>query len=105
MYLVYIILISLFREIFMIDRIVMPFGLMSCIIATWSLDTIRNNSKFLPKIMAIVLILYILNGYAQQQINYNEKESGRMHPYYFMWEDDSNHPSYYYQRFGTFDFF
>lgn len=104
-YVIYIILISLFREIFMIDRIVMPFGLMGCIVACWSLDTIIHKTGLIPKIMAITLFLYVLNGYIQQQINYNETETGRMHPYYFMWQDDSDHPSYYYQRFGTFEYF
>jgi hypothetical protein len=104
MYIVYVIVFSLFREIFMIDRIVMPFGLMGCITATWSLDIIRSKKELIPKLMAIVLIVYVLNGYVQQQINYSETEKGRMHPYYFNWENDSNHPSYYFDRFGTFDF-
>ena len=105
MFIVYIVLISMLREIFMIDRIVMPFGLMGCIIATWSFDTIKTSKMIVYKIAASVLLLYVLNGYVRQQINYNETETGRMHPYYFTWEDDSNHPSYYFQRFGTFDFY
>lgn len=104
-FLVYIVFISLFREIFMIDRIVMPFALMGCLIASWSLDTIIIKKTLVPKMMAIVLFVYVLNGFVQQQINYSETELGRMHPYYFTWEDDSDHPSYYLQRFGSFDFY
>ncbi len=105
MYIIYVVFISIFRELFMIERIVLPFALMGCIIMTWSLDVIKNTKLLIPKMMAVVLFVYVLNGYVKQQINYDETELGRMHPYYFMWEDDSNHPSYYYQRFGTFDFF
>ncbi len=105
MYIVYIILISLFREIFMIDRIVLPFALMGCIVATWSLDNIRKAKDYIPQVLAIILFLYILNGYARQQIDYNEAELGRMHPYYFNWEDDSEHPSYYLQKYGTLENF
>ena len=104
-YIVYIVLISLFREIFMIDRIIMPFALMGCIIATWSLDAIIKTKEFVPKMMTIIIFMYVFIGYARQQINYSERELGRMHPYYFVWEDDSDHPSYYLRRFGSFEFY
>lgn len=104
-YIAYVVLISLFREIFMIDRIVLPFALMGCIIATWSMDTIRISKTIKYKIMAIVLFVYIFNSYIKQQINYNEISYSRLHPYYFNWENDSDHPSYLYEKYGTLDLF
>lgn len=93
--LIAIVLYNLFYTVPMIHRLVMPLAIFACILITWSDVKILKNVKQ-RKIYYCLLILLLMYFFRSQYIQcteWNPYDSGRLHPYYWFFEDYSDHPS------------
>lgn len=85
---------NLFFEIFLILRIIIPFWIFGIVVLTWGMEKTNAryvNKKYLVNIVIFVIIAYFTQAYIK--IQNSDDNSDRLHPYYFFFEDYSNHPS------------
>lgn len=95
-YLTSIIMLNIFYNVGNIIRMNLVFNIFSIIVFTWvfgdryhqSLKTKRNVN-----IIIFIIIFYFAQDYIRGNIGWDPTNAGRMHPYYFFFEDYSNHPS------------
>jgi len=93
--LIAIIIYNLFYSVPMIHRLVMPLALFACILTTQSNITVADSVKRRRTYICllILLLLYFFRSQFIQCAEWDPYNSGRLHPYYWFFEDYSNHPS------------
>lgn len=93
--LIAIIIYNLFYTVPIIHRLVMPLALFACILITQSNITITDSVKRRRtyNCLLILLLLYFFRSQFIQCAEWNPYNSSRLHPYYWFFEDYSNHPS------------
>lgn len=93
--LIAIIIYNLFYTVPMIHRLIMPLALFACILITQSNITVADSVKRrrIYICLLILLLLYFFRSQFIQCAEWNPYNSGRLHPYYWFFEDYSNHPS------------
>ena len=103
LYAVQLIIANLFISVPMISRLTGGFVVFGAIVFTWVLGTDYYSSLKRRQLVNRILILFFL--YFGQMLVKNNLNStidltsdSRMHPYYFIWEDYSDHPSIKYFR-------
>lgn len=93
-----IIINNLFYEVRMLDRLILPFMLFATICYTWMFNIKYRLSKKRLKIvyqsMLIISLVYLTQSYVKQNTNYDSFGALLLHPYYFFWQDYSDHPTY-----------
>jgi len=80
----------------MIHRFVPIFTLFGTVVFTWILDKRRrgqNNKYQWAKIVCILVVLYYTRSMFIRINEWNPNSEDRMHPYYFIFQDYSDHPS------------
>jgi len=95
-YLSSLIFYNLFHSFPLISRFNIAFSIMSIIVFTWvfGMEYKKNKkAQHLINVMVIVIILYMTRSFIIDCINPDLKNSTRMHPYYWFFEDYSKHPS------------
>lgn len=96
LYILGIIIFNLFYPVLMIHRLVFTFLIFDIVVVTWILDinySLRPKRKQIINVLMWLTIFYFARQQINQSIDYDLNDSGRMHPYYFFWEDYSSHPS------------
>ena len=91
-----IIIFNIFYSFPMILRVVTPFILFSIIVFTWVFEegvNIRILSKKYILIFSFVIQIYFLRSFFISNINPDLSSLSKLHPYYFFFENYSNHPS------------
>ena len=86
----------------MIHRIVPPLIMFGSILVTWCFDReyyIKLQKRKTINIILVLMLLYLTRANINDCINYDVYNSGRMHPYYFFFQDYNDHPSIKY--FGS----
>lgn len=96
-YLASIIIFCLFYNVDMIVRINLPFNIFSIITIAWALsgeriNMLRKKYKYVNMIV-IFAGFFFFQAYVRSHMNCDLWAATRMHPYYFFFEDYSNHPS------------
>lgn len=93
--LIAIIIYNLFYTVPMIHRLVMPLALFACILITQSNITAADSleRKRTYYCLLILLLLYFFRSQFILCAEWNPYNSSRLHPYYWFFEDYSNHPS------------
>lgn len=102
-YAVGIILGNLFISVPIVNRLIGGLTIFGPIVMTWVFGSkYYSVVKYRKKINAIVLLflLYFSQMYVKNNLNSNIDltASSRMHPYQFIWEDYSHHPSIIYYK-------
>ena len=98
LYAVQIIIANLFISVPMIGRLTGGFVVFGAIVFTWVLGNdyyLRIKQRQLVNKILIVFFLYFGQMLVKTNLdsNIDLTSAGRMHPYYFIWEDYSDHPS------------
>lgn len=98
LYAVQLIIANLFISVPMIGRLTGGFVVFGAIVFTWVLGNdyyLRIKQRQLVNKILIVFFLYFGQMLVKNNLdsNIDFTSSGRMHPYYFIWEDYSDHPS------------
>lgn len=93
-----VILGNLFVSVPMLNRILVGFSIFGVIVFSWIFHESCKLNKFnlqARKWLCITFLLYCSISYIRQNINsrIDYLDAGRMHPYLYIWEDYSNHPS------------
>lgn len=98
LYIIGLILANLLVSIPMVNRLTGAFSIFGAIAFSW----IFGNKyilfdKYRKFVNYLMVIFFLYFGQSLVKINLNSaidfSSEGRMHPYYFIWEDYSNHPS------------
>lgn len=87
---------NLLYSVPMIHRFVPIFTLFGTVVFTWILDKRRrgqNNKYQWAKIVCILVVLYYTRSIFINLNEWDPNAEGRMHPYYFIFQDYSDHPS------------
>lgn len=98
LYIVGVVLSNLFVSVPMIGRLTTAFVVFGSITFTWIMGT-EYYAKYKKRqlVNKILVIFFLYFGQMLVKINLNSAidltSEGRMHPYYFIWEDYSKHPS------------
>lgn len=94
-WLIAIVIYNLFYTVPMIHRLVMPLALFACFIITWTsvrvTESVRKRKIY--NYLLVLLLLYFFRSQYIQCSGWNPYNSGRLHPYYWFFEDYSDHPS------------
>lgn len=101
-YIAGIVIYNLFYTVPMIHRIVPPLIMFGSILVTWCFDReyyIKLQKRKTINIILVLMLLYLTRANINDCINYDVYNSGRMHPYYFFFQDYNDHPSIKY--FGS----
>ena len=98
LYAVQLIIANLFISVPMISRLTGGFVVFGAIVFTWVLGNdyyLRIKQRQLVNKILILFFLYFGQSLVKDNLesNIDFTSSGRMHPYYFIWEDYSDHPS------------
>ena len=98
LYAVQLIIANLFISVPMISRLTGGFVVFGAIVFTWVLGNdyyLRIKQRQLVNKILIVFFLYFGQMLVKNNLvsNIDLTSAGRMHPYYFIWEDYSDHPS------------
>lgn len=98
LYAVQLIIANLFISVPMIGRLTGGFVVFGAIVFTWVLGNdyyLRIKQRQLVNKILIVFFLYFGQMLVKNNLvsNIDLTSAGRMHPYYFIWEDYSDHPS------------
>lgn len=93
-----IIIGNLLNSVPMIQRIIGPFSIFGIIVFSWIFVKDRKlslQSNRIFKYVCVVCLLYFTQDYIKQNLysRIDLKSPSRMHPYQYVWEDYSNHPS------------
>lgn len=83
---------SLFDGIVLLGRIVLPFTIMGPIVFSWIFVN-KIKYKGLLLISVILITMYFTRAFIIDQIDYDKYSNEKLHPYYFFFEDYSNHYS------------
>lgn len=98
-YLIGIVLFCLFYSVPMISRIVMANTMFVIVVLPWIFEgksfIVTKRRRFVNGLL-LVIVLYFSRSYILSNIDYDLTSSQRMHPYYFFFENYSNHPSILY---------
>lgn len=97
-YVVGVILGNLFVSVPMLNRILVGFSIFGTIVFSWIFyESYKFNKLSLEtrKWLCIIFLLYCSISYIRQNMNsrIDYLDAGRMHPYLYIWEDYSKHPS------------
>ena len=92
---------NLFISVPMIHRITMGMMVFGPIVFTWVFSKnyyLNLRLRSMTNTVLVLFFLYFSQAYIKNNLNSNIDllDSGRMHPYQFIWEDYSNHPSIIY---------
>ena len=90
-----VIVYNFLHSVPMIGRICNPLSIFGAIIFTWTMDKYARKTiaqRYLNIIISLI-ILYYLRVQIIDLSNWNKSDEGRMHPYYFVFEDYRKHPS------------
>lgn len=98
LYAVQLVLSNLFISVPMIFRLTCGFVVFGSIVFTWVLgNDYYNRCKQRQLVNKILIVFFLYFGQSIVKSNMDSyidlTSSGRMHPYYFIWEDYSDHPS------------
>lgn len=98
LYAVQLIIANLFISVPMIGRLTGGFVVFGAIVFTWVLGNdyyLRIKQRRLVNKILIVFFLYFGQALVKNNLdsNIDLTSAARMHPYYFIWEDYSDHPS------------
>ena len=98
LYAIQLIIANLFISVPMIGRLTGGFVVFGAIVFTWVLGNgyyLRIKQRQLVNKILIVFFLYFGQMLVKNNLdsNIDLTSAGRMHPYYFIWEDYSDHPS------------
>lgn len=98
LYAVQLIIANLFISVPMIGRLTGGFIVFGAIVFTWVLGNdyyLRIKQRRLVNKILIVFFLYFGQALVKNNLdsNIDLTSAARMHPYYFIWEDYSDHPS------------
>lgn len=89
-------LYNLFYNIPMISRLLPIFNVFGIVCLTWIFGTkYKKSSRYRMKvnIVSLLLVLYFSRSEAIQLANWDREDFTRLHPYYFVFQDYSDHPS------------
>ena len=95
-YLAGIIVYNLFYTVPMLHRIVPPLTMFGSVLMTWCFGReyyIKLKKRKTINIILVLMLLYLTRASINECINYDVYNSGRMHPYYFFFQDYKDHPS------------
>lgn len=95
-YLAGVIVYNLFYTLPMMHRIVPPLIMFGSVLITWCFGSeyyYRLKKRKAINILFVLLLLYLTRANINDCINYDVYNSGRMHPYYFFFQDYMDHPS------------
>ena len=95
-FLVAIVFYNLFYTVPMIHRLIQPISLFGCFIITWTSGELlynKDRKSSIYKFLLILLLLYFFRSQCIQCADWSPYNSGRLHPYYFIFEDYMDHPS------------
>lgn len=92
---------NLFISVPMIHRITMGMMVFGPIVFTWIFSKkyyLNLRLRSMTNAVLVLFFLYFSQAYIKNNLNSNIDllDSGRMHPYQFVWEDYNNHPSIIY---------
>ena len=98
LYTIQLIIANLFISVPMIGRLTGGFVIFGAIVFTWVLgENYYSNIKKRQLVNKILILFFLYFGQSlvkeNLESNIDLKSSNRMHPYYFIWEDYSDHPS------------
>ena len=98
LYAVQLIIANLFISVPMIFRLTCGFVIFGAIVFTWVLgEDYYSNIKKRQLVNKILILFFLYFGQSLVKTNLESNidftSSARMHPYYFIWEDYSDHPS------------
>ena len=98
LYVIQLIIDNLFISVPMIGRLTGGFVIFGAIVFTWVLgEDYYSNIKKRQLVNKILILFFLYFGQVLVKNNLDSnidlKSSDRMHPYYFIWEDYSDHPS------------
>lgn len=98
LYVIQLIIDNLFISVPMIGRLTGGFVIFGAIVFTWVLgEDYYSNIKKRQLVNKILILFFLYFGQSlvkkNLESNIDLKSSNRMHPYYFIWEDYSDHPS------------
>jgi hypothetical protein len=95
-YFISIIIYNFFHSFPMISRANLAFAIFTIIVFTWTLGKKRLFQNYVPKsikVGSIIIIIFMTAAFINTCINPDITEAGRFHPYYFFFENYSDHPS------------
>ena len=95
-FLLSVVLFNFLYSVPMIERITNPLYFFGAIALTWIMgNNYKTNSvlRLRVNIFLLLLVLYYMRSEIINLSNYDLNHEARMHPYYFIFEDYSNHPS------------
>ena len=100
-YFIGVIIGNLFISVPMIHRITMGMMVLGPIVFTWVFSRnyyLNLRLRSMTNAVLVLFFLYFSQAYIKENFNSNIDlfNTGRMHPYQFIWEDYSNHPSIIY---------
>lgn len=99
-YLVGIVMSNFFSDLYLIDRIILPFEIFSIICVTWAfgprLHKASPRMKLVSYAAAALIGSYLIFGYMRDMVQSQPTDPMRMHPYYFVFQDYQDHPSIIY---------
>jgi len=96
MFLVSIMLYNVLFTLPLIHRLAYPLFILGAILFTHAGEFKTNNilhKKQIANNIVVVLLLYLTYTHVMENVDYSTKSSSRMHPYYFIFQDYSDHPS------------
>jgi hypothetical protein len=96
-FLIAICIYNLFVGLDMMLRINLPFFLFSVVVIPWAIfgkrfSRFRKKEKWIV-LVPVLIVAYFTQAYMRTHIDYDIEDAGRLHPYYFFWEDYHTHPS------------
>lgn len=95
-YLFGIVLYNLFCSVPMVERMFIGNSLFVIVVFVWGCENsigFLGKKKYYANLLLILTIIYFTRSYILSHCDYDLESSMCMHPYYFVWEDYSDHPS------------
>lgn len=92
-----VVIINLFSGVKIIDRLLLPLLMFATICYTWMFNTRyilkKGFYKQLCHVLLVLSLAYMSQSYFKQNSNYYLEDDKLLHPYYFFWQDYSDHPA------------
>lgn len=99
---IFVIAVTMFNLLFsvpMVHRLVYPLYFFGAIVFSWLFGKEYNSKsiyRYRVNIVVIFIVLYFMRSNYINLSTYDRTADGRMHPYFFIFEDYSKHPSIIY---------